>query len=46
MLEDIYSEARILRIPRKRVRELVLEFQLEYGEPPKNLTGLIEGVCE
>ena len=32
--------------PRKRVKELVLEFQEEYGEPPKNLTGLIEGVCE
>lgn len=46
MLEDIYSEARLLRIPRKRVEELVLEFQLEYGKAPENLTGLIEGVCE
>ena len=46
MLEDVYSEARLLRIPRKRVKELVLEFLKEYGKPPKNLTGLIEGVCE
>ena len=46
MLESIYSEARQLRITRKMIRELLAEWEKEYGDPPKNLTGLIEGVCE
>jgi hypothetical protein len=46
MLESVYSEAKQLHVPRKMIRELLAEWKKEYGDPPKNLTGLIEGVAE
>ncbi|MEM3845476.1 MAG: hypothetical protein QXU98_07230 [Candidatus Parvarchaeota archaeon] len=46
MLKDIYAEAKDRGIPRKVVKDLLREWKKEYVKPPRNLTGLIEGVCE
>ena len=46
MSETVYEEAKRIGIPRNKVKKLLREWKKEYLNPPRNLTGLIEGVCE